>query len=156
MDWEALGAIGELVGAVGVIATLVYLAMQIRQNSNVVRSSTRQAISKEQKDMGIQIVTNPEARAAAMYWIGLEEDPALAAQVRNDMFIRACLRMWENQYHQYKDGTFELDIWEGYLENMIKVLNQKRFQAWWPSNRALYSANFSLFIDSMISTNEIR
>ena len=33
MNWEALGAIGEIVGAVAVIATLAYLAVQIRQNS---------------------------------------------------------------------------------------------------------------------------
>ena len=33
MNWEAIGAIGELLGAVGVIATLGYLAFQIRQNT---------------------------------------------------------------------------------------------------------------------------
>ena len=33
MNWEAIGAIGELAGAIGVIVTLVYLAIQIRQNS---------------------------------------------------------------------------------------------------------------------------
>jgi hypothetical protein len=31
MNWEALGAIGELIGAAGVIGTLVYLAVQIRR-----------------------------------------------------------------------------------------------------------------------------
>ena len=40
MNWEAIGAIGELVGAVGVILTLVYLAYQIRQN-------TRQLVQNE-------------------------------------------------------------------------------------------------------------
>ena len=33
MNWEALGAIGELIGAVAVMATLIYLAIQIRQNT---------------------------------------------------------------------------------------------------------------------------
>ena len=33
MDWEAIGAIGEVLGAAGVLATLVYLATQIRQNT---------------------------------------------------------------------------------------------------------------------------
>ena len=37
MNWEALGAIGEIVGAVGVILTLGYLAVQIRQNVAQVR-----------------------------------------------------------------------------------------------------------------------
>jgi hypothetical protein len=33
LNWEAVGAIGELVGAVAVIATLAYLAIQVRQNT---------------------------------------------------------------------------------------------------------------------------
>ena len=44
MNWEALGAIGEIVGAVAVIATLGYLAVQIRQNTRSVRAATLQSV----------------------------------------------------------------------------------------------------------------
>jgi len=40
MSWEALGAIGEIVGAAGVILTLAYLAVQVRQNSRLLERST--------------------------------------------------------------------------------------------------------------------
>ena len=43
MNWEAIGATGEIIGAVGVIVTLVYLAIQIRQNTASLKSSTLQA-----------------------------------------------------------------------------------------------------------------
>ena len=43
MNWEALGAIGEIVGAVAVVLTLGYVAVQLRQNTRVVRSGTEQA-----------------------------------------------------------------------------------------------------------------
>ena len=35
MNWDAIAAVGELLGAFGVIATLMYLAVQIRQSSKV-------------------------------------------------------------------------------------------------------------------------
>ena len=38
MDWNALGAIGELVGAVAVLITVGYLAVQIRQNTRALES----------------------------------------------------------------------------------------------------------------------
>ena len=44
MNWEALGAIGELAGAIGVIATLGYLAIQIRQNTSAVQSAAAQTV----------------------------------------------------------------------------------------------------------------
>ena len=31
MNWDAIGAIGEIIGAIAVVSTLFYLAVQIRQ-----------------------------------------------------------------------------------------------------------------------------
>jgi hypothetical protein len=41
MNWEAIGAVGEVAGAIGVIATLGYLAVQIRHNTRSVRAASR-------------------------------------------------------------------------------------------------------------------
>jgi type III secretory pathway lipoprotein EscJ len=42
MNWEAIGAIGEWVGAVAVLATLIYLAVQIKQNTRQLKSNSLQ------------------------------------------------------------------------------------------------------------------
>ncbi|MGK0260854.1 MAG: hypothetical protein ACI96M_004308, partial [Candidatus Azotimanducaceae bacterium] len=39
MNWEAIGAVGEIIGAIAVLATLVYLAMQMRQNTQAMKSA---------------------------------------------------------------------------------------------------------------------
>ena len=45
MNWDAIGAIGEIIGAAGVISTLIYLAIQIRQNTTAMnRATVRQAL----------------------------------------------------------------------------------------------------------------
>ena len=47
MSWEAIGAVGEVVGAVAVLATLLYLAVQIRQNiDQLAQSSDAIALSR--------------------------------------------------------------------------------------------------------------
>ncbi len=43
MNWQAIGAIGELVGGIAVIGTLIYLASQIRQNTKMNASAIRQS-----------------------------------------------------------------------------------------------------------------
>ncbi len=43
MNWDALGAIAELLGAVGVIASLLYLGRQIRQSTKQSFASSYQA-----------------------------------------------------------------------------------------------------------------
>jgi len=41
MNWEAIGAVGEIVGATAVVLSLIYLAIQVRQNSNMARAESR-------------------------------------------------------------------------------------------------------------------
>ena len=35
MNWDAIGAVGEIVGALTVLITLIYLAIQIRQSNRI-------------------------------------------------------------------------------------------------------------------------
>ena len=46
MNWDALGASAEAVGAVGVVATLAYLAIQIRANTAALSAQARHSISQ--------------------------------------------------------------------------------------------------------------
>ena len=39
MNWEAIGAIGEIIGAIAVFLSLIYLALQIRSNTNVEKAA---------------------------------------------------------------------------------------------------------------------
>jgi hypothetical protein len=140
-----------------VIVSLVYLAAQIRQNSQVVRTATRQAVSTSQMEIGMQLASNPELRAAAARWAGRGEAPSSPdEQLRDDFLLRAILRTFENQYHQNQDGTFEDVIWAGYVENMRRVFVARAFLSWWQHNRSLYSAEFADFVDRVVSADQSR
>ena len=66
MNWDAIGAIAELLGAVGVIASLVYLAGQIRQsreqthqNTRALRASTQHDIFENLNDISMRPFGDP-------------------------------------------------------------------------------------------------
>jgi hypothetical protein len=46
MEWEAIGAIGELIGATAVVLTLIFLAVQLRQNTKAVEDSRNATVSQ--------------------------------------------------------------------------------------------------------------
>lgn len=56
-DW---GAIGEILGAVGVILTLLYLAIQIRQNTHATRAASHHAVTDSLNQGNIAIAQNAE------------------------------------------------------------------------------------------------
>jgi hypothetical protein len=45
MNWEAIGSIAELVGGLGVVASLLYLGVQIRQNTRSLRAATYESLA---------------------------------------------------------------------------------------------------------------
>ena len=61
VNWEAVSAIGEIVGAIAVVVTLAYLAVQIRQNTQVARSTARQAIT--------QTTIDSSTRDCTRFWL---------------------------------------------------------------------------------------
>ena len=48
MNWDAVGAIAELIGGLTVLLTLIYLSVQIRQNSISLKINIEQSISCQQ------------------------------------------------------------------------------------------------------------
>ncbi len=75
MNWEALGAIGETVGALGVIGTLVYLAVQIRQNTKSLRASTYQAVLDSARSDNELVLVHPHLER--VYRVGRRDPTAL-------------------------------------------------------------------------------
>ena len=63
MNWEAIGAIGSILGAIGVIVTLVYLAAQIQQNSITTKADIRQSLAEQQIQFINSRATDPFLRA---------------------------------------------------------------------------------------------
>ena len=51
MNWEAIGAVGEVLGAVAVVLTLIYLSLQIRQNTKAMKGATRLFLSPSRRLM---------------------------------------------------------------------------------------------------------
>ena len=60
MNWEAIGAIGEVLGAIGVIVTLGYLAIQIRQNTKVTKAATAQQMTDNWVHLNLFMSGHPE------------------------------------------------------------------------------------------------
>ena len=60
MNWEAVGAIGEIIGAAGVIASLGYLAVQIRRSAASTNLSAFQEVMRSAQDLSSVIAQDGE------------------------------------------------------------------------------------------------
>ena len=89
MDWNAIGAIGEILGAVAVVATLGYLAVQTRHSVAATQANTRQAIlESDQQFISKHLILDP-----AMDVIRWKRDLADDEKVKLGCFLLLFVRM---------------------------------------------------------------
>ena len=91
MNWEAIGALAELAGAAGVVLTLVYLSVQLRQNTRAIqgsevtyRSNLEMATNARFFDLRRDIYSDPEL---ASIWTRGLVDPDMLAKGEWDRFF---------------------------------------------------------------------
>ncbi len=61
MNWNAIGSVGEAAGAVAVVASLIYLALQIRQNTLEVRAAAVDSVIASIREWTRPVIENAEA-----------------------------------------------------------------------------------------------
>ena len=149
MNWEALAAIGELLGAAGVIATLLYLAIQMRQNTRAMRSATLNAITaSHQGELRWSSDISLAMRRAMHRPEEMTEDDT--HQVTE--WTTAAFLARENEFSQFRQGLLEQDKWEQ-SEMIVRLLaGIPWMQTWWAEyGRHIYTAEFVEWVDGVIA-----
>ena len=60
MNWDAIGAIGEIVGAIAVVVSLIYLSIQIRTSSSLAKAQMFQSAAAEQSRVADAVTNDPQ------------------------------------------------------------------------------------------------
>ncbi len=143
MNWEAMGAIGETVGAIGVILSLVYLALQIRHSSEQTRINTKsvQATAYQQlidhhSVLNQQLATNPDLFDVVMRVEINGADKATPLEFnRWEVFISSSLRSYLNAYYLHRDDLITQEQFDNFCYGLSTMVRRPAFRVWWAQER---------------------
>ena len=151
MNWEAFGAIAEFLAALGVIASLIYVGMQIRENSRVVQASTSQAVADSAQ---ARLLAVAQSLSLASTLARLVEDPkavSSAEQIQVDFLRTASFKGFENQFFQYSQGLLRADMWDGYQFFLLANLRAPDVQQWWGRSKDGFTAAFREHVEGQLA-----
>jgi hypothetical protein len=148
MNWEAIGAIGEVFGALGVIATLGYLAVQIRQNTISTRTSSYQAVVTSAAEWTRAV--GLDADAARIIAAGAVDYGSLSGEdrLRFDLLFQSLFRNYENIFFQHMQGAISDDTWAGWSSRMRSTFALPGFRVCWDATPEAYSGAFASFLET--------
>ncbi len=87
MDWQLIGVLAEVISAVAVIVTLIFLAVEVRNNRNATQSNSLDALAAGFSDINYNVIGDSEF--AGIWEKGLASPETLSSQEA----IRICMYM---------------------------------------------------------------
>ncbi len=154
MDWNAIGAIGEILGAVAVIATLGYLAVQTRHSVAATQANTRQAILASDQHFITNLMQDPTIEVSRFKGDLSDEEKA-----KLYYFFICFVRMRESNWLQFHSGGLDRATWESYRASIPAVMNNPNGRNWWRNfakATAFYSKDFVVEVDDLLEQTPIQ
>lgn len=144
---QDLGNIGEFVGALGVVVSLVYLARQMIQNTVSVRAASFNAMVQNSIRLLEHAFRDPEFAA---FMARAEADPSSLTEserVRWYSYMTAVCRHFGNLQYANRVGTLDGQMWQAYRADLKEHLRQKGWAEWFQANRQIFSETLGRQVD---------
>jgi len=147
---QDLGNLGEFVGAIGVVVSLVYLARQMIQNTVSVRAASFN--SMVQNSMRLLEHAFRDSEFAA-FLARAEADPSALSpeeRVRWDAYMTAVYRHFGNLQYAHRMGTLDHQMWAAYQATLKDHLRTASWAEWFQAHRHLFSAALGEQVDDLL------
>jgi hypothetical protein len=147
VNWEIGAAIAEIFAAVAVIASLIYLAAQIRQNNELLRSESRQALVTN--DVTSLSANFQNADVFAKYVA--ESELSSEDQLRLSFMFALDLRNREFEYFQFTNGILDEQTWLAYRHVILINHSTGLGRMWWDKiGRGIVDPAFAKLVDELL------
>jgi len=148
VNWEAISAIGQIVGALAVVISLIYVAREIRSNARAARTASMGNVNRW---LG-ELVVNPHL--GELWYRGIHDFGSLknGDLVRFSVLMDQLFNIYQEMYYQRFEGQLDPRQW-GTLEAAQRDINgYPRVQAWWRTRSHWYNKEFAKHIDHLQQT----
>ena len=144
----------QLLGGIGVIASMIYVGIQIRNNSRAVRAATNLQISHTQTSSLYNMASN--ADLAELVVRGGGDFAALKGLDRARFRFHAMFVLTFNQniFFQHKIGTLTGDDWDSFSGDLVSYFDMPGARAAWPTYKKRFNTKFQAHVNQIVEQIE--
>ncbi len=145
-----LQEITQIVGGIGVTASLIYVAIQIRNNARAVRASAYQQLATNTSANWTVLAQNGDLTDIMLR--GLDDFHPLnrLEKARFRFMAMAYMRHYENAWFQHNIGTLKEDDWLAIAADMDSLFSNPGARTMWPLIKNRNNASFRAYTDALV------
>src|SRR5437762_3016616 len=151
MNWEMLAAIGQLAAVFVGIPSLIYLAIQIREQTKERRQSAVHALTEQWGDLTTSLHDNAET--AAIFLRGLQSftDLDAVAKLRFSALFNRLINIFEGMYFSHWQGMLTGSSWRAVERTMSDLIAYPGVQQWWETRKHWHTEEIGQVVGEIIS-----
>ena len=150
-----LGAIGEFVGSFAVIASLIYLALQIRQSTSQQKREETVSIQHGQNTV-VSLMQDPAVVRAYVKTADGDTSASVTDQARAIIWVIQYLNHFQIVFDLHAAGSLDDDRYDLWKSFAVSIVASKGIRAWWDdeSGKFAFMANVRDLIDENLDDTE--
>ena len=153
MDWDSVGAIGEIIGAVAVVVSLFYVGSQVKQNATSVRGQTHESITRTMVDVNLLLASDPDL-SVAISRANAGNELSNEQYQRTLNVLGALVRIAAAAHHQHSLGLLDDEELDIYTKGTSWMLSSPTGQAVWDVVRDSHTLAFRHHVEDQLKQNE--
>jgi hypothetical protein len=151
MNWPLAASIAEVISAVAVVASLVYLAVQVRANTKATRASAFQTAIQSEMDLATVFVENARVWDKVVTGAPLAEGEEMRAGI---LLYNMLMLDTARRHQQYAEGYLEAQAWKARRETLPSIVGLPVYRGWRASLGARgHSADFLALLDECAASS---
>lgn len=111
MNWDAVGAIAELLGAAAVVVSLVYVATQVRESTRQARRDATRDLATRMSDISLAVASSPELGELLVRGGADLTQLSKGDQARYRGLMNSLFRSLEQQFLLRREGALDDESW---------------------------------------------
>jgi hypothetical protein len=149
MSLQEIANFAEILGAAGVIGSLLYVGWQVSANTKTNRMRMHEQITQTYLSFLNSVLTDPDTFVA-----GLRSSDETFADLTNEqkMFFFGSMlglfKHYELMFVQYDQGVMDKETWEAWNEHIRMYFHQPGAQSWWSLRKATFIPGFRNYLES--------
>ena len=154
MNWEMLAAMGQLAAVLVGIPSLIYLAVQIREQTKERRQSAVNALTVQWSDLTKALHDNAELATIFLRGIQSFSDLEAVSKLRFSAFFNRFMKNFEGMYFSHREGILNASSWGEIERTMSDFLAYDGVREWWKTRRHWHTEEFASVVDGIIGRGD--
>ena len=151
MELQQIANIAEIFGMIVVAITLIFLTVQMRENTRATRSANASATAELTATWYYHIGNNPQS--SALFWRYLENPDALSTEERYQAILcfHGLFLSFQTSFYLSRQGTLDTDIRQSLTEVIVDVKHTAGMHHFWNARKKIFLKEFQEYMDGVLA-----